>query len=289
MPIIKLIPQINENILKNQLFDIGSYNINISTLLNGLNILYAVSVEFISIFSFACENKWNITARYILKRGIKLSIGVGISFLGNLAVKGILVIIGASVCPAITIILGILTGIAFGYLGAIASDKVADKIMGKDEFVLTSDHLYYKYIPEKYRKPYCNPNLKWNKTYLCTNVKSYVIECIVNEIDLVMLLINIPKNVYEIDECLGLNNNIIEDDNSSESTENSENEGGIKIIKKGKFIGDLIIPYQGIKENCYSINFIIYGINKDKINEKDWLNSLKNEKTIEKVFCLSVY
>ena len=164
---------------------------------------------------------------------------------------------------------------------------MTDKIFGKDEFILTSDHLYYKYIPNKYRLKNCNPNLKWNKTFLCLNVKSYVIECIVNETDLAMLLINIPKDVYEIDDCLGgLNNNYNDDDDCS--TENSEEEEGIKIYKKGKFIGDLITPYQGIKDNCFSVNFIIYGINKDKINPKDWLNSLKNENTIEKVFNLSI-
>ena len=296
LPFIKLIPKIKEQILKIKLFPIGKTNINISTVLNGLNILYAVGVEFYSIFSFASENKMNVTIKYILKRGIKLVIGVGFSFLGNLALKGVLVIIGFPLSPGTTIILGILASAIIGFFGAYSGDKLADKILGKDEFILTSDHLYYKYIPDKYRKIYCNPNLKWNKTYLCTNVKSYIIECIVNETDLVMLLINIPKDIYEIDECLGLNNNYINEDkdNSSVSTENTENtenieEEGIKITKNGKFIGDLIIPYQGIKDNCYSINFIIYGINKNKVNAKDWLNSLKNEKTIEKVFYLSVY
>ena len=245
-------------------------------------------MEFYSIFTFYRENTIDVTRRYILKSGIKLSIGVGFSFLGNLALKGVLIMIGNTICPGVTIVLGILTGIPLGYLGTWVGDILTDRIMGKDEFVLTSDHLYYKYIPNKYRKLNCNPNLKWNK-FFSTKVQSFVIECIVNETDLVMLLINIPTDVYEIDECLGLNNNNIDDDNSSVSTENSEEESGIKITKKGKFIGDLITRYQGIKDNCYSINFIIYGINKDKINSKDWLDSLKNEKTIEKVFNLSVY
>ena len=170
---------------------------------------------------------------------------------------------------------------------------MSDKLWGKDEFVLKSDHLYFKYIPLKYRKRYYNPNLKWNKTYLSTNVKSYVIECIIDETDLIMLLINIPKDVYEIDECLGFNknnNNYIEDDNYIEYFENSKAEKETKIYKEGQFIGDLIIPYQGIKDNCFSINFIIYGINQDKIdNKKDWLDYKEKGKNIEILFNLSVY
>ena len=61
------------------------------------------------------------------------------------------------------------------------------------------------------------------------------------------------------------------------------------IYNKGKYGGDLVIPYQGIGENCFSINFIIYGINEKKINYNDWLGCKKNEKTIEIVFNLSVY
>ena len=113
----------------------------------------------------------------------------------------------------------------FRIFGANAGDYVSDKAYGKDEFVLISSHLYYKYIPLKYRKKYCNPNLKWNKTYLCKNVKSYIIECVKNEADLIMLVINIPKNIYEIEECLSYKSNYIDDkddDNQSVSTQLSE-------------------------------------------------------------------
>ena len=51
LPSIKLIPKI-KGLIKTRLFTLGKYNINVSTLLNGLNILYAVSFELYSIFSF---------------------------------------------------------------------------------------------------------------------------------------------------------------------------------------------------------------------------------------------
>ena len=296
LPAIKLIPKI-KGLIKTRLFTLGKYNINVSTLLNGLNILYAVSFEFYSIFSFAQEHKYNITFRYALKRGIKLAVGVGFSFLGNilgkLAIYGISVIFGISLGPLATLVIGLVGGVAGGYLGAKAGDYISDKAFGKDEFILTSSHLYYKYIPMKYRKKYCNPNLKWNKTYLCQNVKSYIIECVINEVDLIMLVVNIPKNIYELDECLGYKNNYIkdeDDDNKSVSTQFSEEgENVTTIYNKGKYGGDLVIPYQGIGENCFSINFIIYGINEKKINYNDWLGCKKNEKAIEIVFNLSVY
>ena len=287
LPIIKLIPKIKEK-MNTKAFCLDTTNINIASLLNGLNILAAVIMEGYAIFSFSYEHKLNITLKYGFKRGIKLLSGIGVSFLGNLAAKGILVIFGVTLAPGVTIVLGIISGIAFGYLGAKIGDELSDKLWGKDEFVLKSDHLYFKYIPLKYRKRYYNPNLKWNKTYLSTNVKSYVIECIIDETDLIMLLINIPKDVYEIDECLGFNknnNNYIEDDNYIEYFEKET-----KIYKEGQFIGDLIIPYQGIKDNCFSINFIIYGINQDKIdNKKDWLDYKEKGKNIEILFNLSVY
>ena len=295
LPVIKLIPKIKD-IIKTDLFYIGKYNINVSTLLNGLNILYAVSFEFYSIFVFASSYETNITKRYAAKRISKLITGVMFSFLGNilgkLAISGIGVILGVSLGPLSTIVIGSLTGVGCGYLGAKVGDKIGDRFFGKDEFVLTSSHLYYKYIPHKYRKKWCNPNLKRNKTYLCENVKSYIIECIVNETDYAMLLINIPKDVYEIDECLGKNYKYIgdNDDGKSESTDMSEDEENfMKIFKNGKKIGDLIIPYKGIDENCFSINFVIYGINKEIISYKDWLLDKTNEKTVEIVFNLSVY
>jgi hypothetical protein len=293
LPAIKLIPKLKQLFLKQKLFSLDNQNINISTILNGLNFLFAVVLEGYSIFSFCQSHKGNVTFKYFEKRMINIAVGVGFSFLGNvlgkLALNGVTVVIGISVGPLTTAVIGILLGVICGYLGSKAGNKIAEKALGKDEFVLTSKHLYFKYIPLKYRKKHCNPGLQWNKTYLGTNVKSYIIECITNDVEIIMLLMNIPKDVYEIEECLSLNKNFIDDDNCSVSTENSDDESSIKIEQKGKFIGDLVIPYQGISENCYSINFAIYGINEEKISAKDWLQSKKNEKTIEIVFNLSVY
>ena len=301
LPAIKLIPKMKD-IIKTKVFSIDMHNINISTILNGLNILYAVSFELFSIFDFyySHNRQKSITLRYAAKRGLKLTVGVGASILGNvlgkLAIHGVTVLLGASLGPLSTVVIGVLTGVGCGYLGAKVGDKIGDMVFGKDKFVLTSNDLYHKYIPFKYRRKFCNPNLKWNKTYLCAKVKSYIIECIINETDIIMLLINIPKDVYEIDECLRIDNYekyIGEDDDiksvSTEMTENEEEENYTKIIKNGKMIGDLVIPYKGIDENCFSINFVIYGINEEKISYKDWLGSKKNEKTVEIVFNLSVY
>lgn len=292
LPAIKLIPKIKKSILKNKLFSLGRYNINVSTILNGLNILYAVTFELYSIFSFSQSHKANITLKYFGKRMINLAVGVGFSFLGNvlgkLAIHGVTVVVGISVGPLVTIVFGILSGVACGYLGSKVGNKISEMAF-EEKFVLTSKHLYFKYIPMKYRKKHCNPGLQWNKTFLGANVKSYIIECIINDVDIIMLLMNIPKDVYEIEECLSLNKNFIDDDNCSVSTENSDDESSIKIEQKGKFVGDLVMPYQGTGENCYSINFVIYGINEEKISAKDWLLSKKNEKTIDIVFNLSVY
>jgi hypothetical protein len=271
---------------------LDSYNINISTILNGLNTLFAVALESYSIFRFYQSHKANVTFKYFGKRMINLTVGAEFSILGNvlgqLAIHGVTVVVGISVGPFVTLVLGILSGVACGYLGSKVGNIISDMVF-EEKFILTSKHLYFKYIPMKYRKKHCNPGLQWNKTYLDTNVKSYIIECIINDVETIMLLMNIPKDVYEIEECLSLNKNFVDDDNCSVSTENSDDENSMKINQKGKFIGDLVIPYQGISDNCSSINFVIYGINKETISAKDWPQSKKNEKIIDIVFNLSVY
>ena len=61
---------------------------------------------------------------------------------------------------------------------------------------------------------------------------------------------------------------------SEDSTEDDEEEGKKFISKKirqgKKYAGDLIIPYKGIDENAYKIDFIIYGINKERITSEEW-------------------
>ena len=298
LPVIKLFPKLVDYI-ENHPPTIGKNIINISNILNGLNVLHAAYFEGSLIYFFSVEHKFNITCYYTMKRCFKLLTGVGCSvlgnFLGNLAIQGIKVFFGASMGPMATIVLFILPigiGALAGHFGTKASDKLGDKTFGKDELLLTSDHLYYKYIPAKYRKKYCNPNLKWNKTYLCNNVKSYIIECVINGAELIMLIMNIPKDVYEIDECLECENKkeIDDDDNKSESTDLSEDTENIThIYKNEKYVGDLLIPYKGIEENCCSIDFVIYGINKEKISYKEWQENKVDGKIIEEAFKLSVY
>ena len=300
LPLIRMIPKIKYiigvEILKTKL--------NVGMVLNGLNILWGIGVSTFSIFKFHYEHhkRWKLTGLYTVKLLSKTGIAIGFSILGNLASKavlaGIIFIVGAPVCPLVTAVVGLLGGIIFGALGSYAGNKLTDKIFGKDEFVLSSANLYYKYIPDKYRKIGNNPHLKWNKTYLCANVKSYIIECITNDVDTSMRVINIPNDIFELEECLGyeLNKNYQINEFYSEDSTDDDEDGkkfDYKKLKQGKkYAGDLVIPYKGINENAYKIDFIIYGINKEKISSKEWSeyrDKENKEKLIEVGFVLSVY
>ena len=110
------------------------------------------------------------------------------------------------------------------------------------------------------------------------NVESYIIGCIVNDVDTRMRVMNIPRDVFELPECLGdyykpqTNQDADTDCSSDEGDKEESQTNKIKIIKNNKFLGDLIIPYKGIKENVYKIDFIIYRIKKSKISVKEWID-----------------
>ena len=301
MPLIKAIPNIKFLIGK----DIMNSSLNYSLISDGLNILWSVGVATHSIFKFHYEHRkrWKLTLLYTGKLLLKTGITIGFSILGNLAAKaiyaGIIMIVGIPVAPFVTFITGLLSGIFFGKLGNKVANKIGDGKFGKDEFVLCSANLYYKYIPDRYRKRGNNPHLKWNKTYLCATVKSFIIECIINEVETAMRVINIPNTVYELNECLGyeINENYqIDDFCSEDSTDDDDDEVEKKYICKkirqgNKYAGDLIIPYKGIDKNAHKIDFIIYGINKERINNKEWSDCRDKEvkeKLIEIGFVLSV-
>jgi hypothetical protein len=205
LPLIKIFPKIQSFLSDN----LKNTNINLGMILNGLNILYAVTFECISIirFHYKYKKKWKFTLQYSLKRTIKLGISFSFSILGGLTSKlvdaGVYVFLGISLGPYVTVIIGIVGGIAFGYLGKKVGDKISEQFLGKDEFKLVSSNLYLIYIPLKYRLKGNNPYLSWNKTHLCSKVKSYIIECIINGVDIVMRVINIPNDVFELQECLG--------------------------------------------------------------------------------------
>ena len=298
-PIIKLIPTL-KSILETEII---KDCLDIEMMLDGLNILWAVGTEFIWIFKYCYEYKTNfrIAMKYIGKRVINIGIAWGFSIIGNLTVKGLIygfsVMSGFSLAPFITIV-GILGGAVFGYLGNNLGNYLADKALGKEEFKLTSANLYYLYIPEKYRMPGNNPHLQWNDSYLPKNVESYIIECIVNDVDTRMRVMNIPKDVFELPECLG--GYYKSQTNQDEDTDCSSDEGDkeesqtnkIKIIKDKKFLGDLIIPYKGIKGNVIKIDFIIYRIKKKEISVKEWIDFRDKESKINPIhdcFIYSVY
>ena len=270
---------------------------------DGLNILYASIIELISIYHFSLTHQANITGKFAMKEFLKLGTGVLTSFLGALATKGVLIFFGIATFPGAVVIVEVFGGMVFGIAGKKIAGLILDseKTFGKDEFKLTSNNLYYKYFPKKYRIKGNNPHLHWNKTYLCSNVESYIIECIVNEVELIMRVMNIPKDVYDLPECLGYKSvkskkNYLVNPNDNDSicdTDADENkideDEAIKITSNNKYIGDLILPYQGIKENAYRIDFIIYRIKKKRIKVDDWENSKEKDKMIEIGFVLSVY
>ena len=297
--IVKIIPQLKQ-ILEKEVIN----SLNIEMILDGLNILWAVSVELYCLFEFHREyyNKnWNLTKKYIGKNLINFGIAWGSSIIGNLAVKaciyGFYMISGISLAPYVTAvgIIGIVVGGIFGYLGNNVGNYLAEKALGKDEFKLTSANLYYLYIPEKYRKPGNNPHLQWNKIGLTDEVKSYIIECIVNDVETRMRVINIPKNVIELPGCLGYNHDnsqITDDEDTDFSSDEEVKEKKRKIYLNKKCIGDLVIPYKGIKNNAFKVDFIIYRIKKRKISVKDWINFRdRNSKLnlIHDCFIYSIY
>ena len=99
--------------------------------------------------------------KYIGKRAINIGIAYGFSIIGNLIAKGLIYGFGVmsyfSLAPFVTIV-GILGGVIFGNFG----NYLADKVLGKEEFKLTSANLYCFYIPVKYRMTGNNPHLQWN-------------------------------------------------------------------------------------------------------------------------------
>ena len=297
--IMKLIPKI-KSILEQKI--IPDTFIDYGIMLDGLNILWAACTELYYIFKYIFEYKKNLkfASKIISKRIINLGIALGFSYIGDLAIKagiyGFKIITGISLGPFVTVTIGIIGSCAFGYFGNNIGNFLFEKILGKDEFKATSANLYYHYIPQKYRTKGNNPHLQWNKDFLNDEIKSYVIECIVNETEVQMRIINIPRDVFELPECLGyyLNNNKNNEDTdyTSEEENKIEKKNKNKIYKNKKFIGDIIIPYKGIKDNAYKVDFIIYRIKKKWISIKEWEDFRKGvneENLIHDCYRISVF
>lgn len=300
LPIIKLIPNIKEILKKEIIQD----TLNIEMMLNGLNILWGLGIEFFCLFKYCNEYKTNCRQlmRYLGKRLINVGVAWGFSVFGNLATKGLIygfgIMTGISLAPYITIVGGFFGGQIFGGLGNYCGNYLADKVLGKDEFKLTSANLYYLYIPEKYKIKGNNPHLQWNDSYLPKDVGSYIIECIVNDAETRMRVMNIPNDVFELPECLGYYKN--SQANKEEDTDCSTDEDGkekiqtnkIKIIKNKKYLGDLIIPYKGIKGNAFKIDFYIFRIKKKKVSVEEWIDFRDRESKVNLIhdfFKISVY
>ena len=298
--IIKLIPKIKW-ILEKRLKLINNTIIDLELLFDGLNILWALYVELHYIFEYQAEYKnMPLTLRYTGKRITNLAVSLSFSYLGQLAVKAVIygftAFTGISIAPFVTTTLGVLGGIAGGILGNNTGNYLAKKIFDEDEFKLTSGDIYYHYIPDKYRKIGNNPHLQWNNKQ-GDNIESYVIECVINDVDIQMRVMNIPKEVFELPECLGYYNDYNAYDSEtdfSSDEDNNERRGKKyhKIFKNRKCIGDLIIPYKGIKENAFKIDFIIYRITKKEVSTEEWSdfgNNKNGEKFIKDCYIYSVY
>ena len=264
--IMQLIPKL-KSILELKI--ISNCFIDYGIMFDGLNILWAFYTEFYYIIKYISEYKNNLkfASKLIAKRLINLGIAFSFSYIGDLVIKGgiygFTIFTGISLGPLVTVTLGTIGMGVFGYFGINIGKVLAEKIIGEDEFKLISPNLYYQYIPEKYRTKGNNPHLQWNKDFLNDKIKSYIIECIVNETEVRMRIMNIPIDVFELPECLGdyPNNHVTTEDTDYSSEE--ENDKIYEITKNNKFIGDLITPYKGIKDNAYKVDFIIYRTKKN--------------------------
>ena len=299
--VIKFIPKIKSILDINV---ISKYNIDLGMILDGLNVLWGLGIEFYNIFEYHLEYQKNssLTLNYAGKRLINFGIAWCFSYFGNLLIKASIyefaVVTGISLAPfvTVTVTIGLIGGLALGKFGNNVGKYLAEKILGKEEFKLTSGSLYYHYIPEKFRKPGNNPHLQWNDKS-SDNVGSYIIECVSNDVDTIMRVMNIPKGVFELPECLGYYDNKQANGNETDFSSDEDNkeknkESYYQIFKNKKFIGDLIIPYKGIEENAFKIDFIIYRIIKKEISVKEWTSFRdrdSREKLIQDCYVISVF
>ena len=106
----------------------------------------------------------------------------------------------------------------------------------KEKLTLFSDCLYYQYIPKKFRE-YCIPTLSWKG--ISKEAKSFVLELIEDGYRK-WFIINIKKDIKEIN-----NDNYLD-------------------------VGETIVEYKGISNNPNKVAFILYEVNKEKINVEDF-------------------
>ena len=223
--VIKLIP-ILKKASKNALFKKGFFVIS---LIDMCRTFYDI------IFSESLH-----TDEKVVNVGKKL-IGYGSDILfGYLGTEVGLIIAAAFSISSLpgTIIVGLLSGLVFGFIGG----KISKNINKEKELIFYSDSLYYQYVPKKYRE-YVIPTLKWDNVPY--NAKSYAIELIINEDgqNPNLLVINIPPKSREYNE-----------------------------LSKD---GEIIISYKGIPENAFNGCFIFYVFDLEKIDIKEFL-AMKN-------------
>ena len=163
--------------------------------------------------------------------------------------------LGASISFSLGIVSGpgvVVFGLVGGFLGGLIGGLISRLFDHKLE--LNSDCLYYKYIPKKFRNK-LNPNLRWNN--VSNDTKSFVVEMVDHYYNCRWLVLNIPCNVRE--------------------------------IKSNNKIGDTVIEYMGIPDNCFRVFFNIYELKNDKkINHEDWKDSKKMFSLITHVASLEV-
>ena len=163
--------------------------------------------------------------------------------------------LGASISFSLGIVSGpgiVIFGLVGGFIGGLIGGLIGRFFENK--LTLNSDCLYYKYIPKKFRNK-INPNLRWEN--VSNNTKSFVIEMVDHYYNCRWLVLNIPSNIREIE----LNNKI----------------------------GDTVIEYMGIPDNCFRVFFNLYELKNDKkINHEDWKDTKKMFSLITHVASLEV-
>lgn len=180
----------------------------------------------------------NEKAKSIVKKVVDIignaGLGIGCAQIGS----QIGITLGIATGPG-AIALGLIGGVIGGCIGGMLS-----RVLSDETFQMSSDTVYYKYIPSKFRQPNCPPHLKWKN--VSKETKRFAIECLENITETKWLVLNIPQDV--------------------------------RSITPGNIPGNEVISFKGISDNCDEVDFIIYEIKtEEELTEDDWFGKDKSK------------
>ena len=128
-------------------------------------------------------------------------------------------------------------GVAVGFGSRKLEDK---KIINEDDqsdnLVMFSEHLYYQYIPKKF-KEWCFPTFTWKG--VSNKIQSFAIE-LVEDGNRKWLIINIKKWIRKLS------------------------------IENYRDVGDTIIEYKGVSKHPNEVTFILYELGKETFKPEEW-------------------